>query len=68
MWEQSCRRRANLREISYVLKQQSSFAVLFINLPPSTQTTLITCTLFMQWLDYYLIPYTAHLVLLPIYR
>lgn len=28
------KRRANLREISYVLKLQSSFAILFINLPP----------------------------------
>jgi len=69
MRQQGQRRRANLREISYVLKQQSSFAILFINLPPSTQTTLNALhVIIMQWLDYYLFPNTAHLVLLPINR
>jgi hypothetical protein len=32
--ETGLKRRANLREISYVLKQQSGFDILFINLPP----------------------------------
>lgn len=34
-------RRANLREISYVLKQEGGFDGLFINLPPSCYFRLV---------------------------